>query len=376
MARAKAEAADTAAEKSDLSTAIAKDGEVLRIPVEDIEMGDRLRPVDHDWATRLGELMRVDGQRDPIWVCRLPGRSGFTLVAGAHRYTAHCLFPELGPVRALLVDSDRLSRREGEVIENLHRKGLDPIDRATFMAELVTVKKLRMGVDPSRDGRTASVAARWQQQVKEEAEDTTAKIALAYGWTAEVAEEVGISPRSVEYDLMLIRRLSPAVIDLLRQHKHHILSNASQLRALAKSEPAEQLKAAEKLCGVNRDAAEQDRPLPRTLAEAMALVQAKNGVVKPVATPEQKRFNTFFDTFGRMSLAEKKGALHQLSGRLPAGYGLAGPDVCEALETAFRIIVSLVDGEPVEDDQLQDAAGLLQSACAQIKGAQETGGAA
>lgn len=351
MASAKAEAADTAAEKSDLSTAIAKDGEVLRIPVEDIEMGDRLRPVDHDWATRLGELMRVDGQRDPIWVCRLPGRSGFTLVAGAHRYTAHCLFPELGPVRALLVDSDKLSRREGEVIENLHRKGLDPIDRATFMAELVTVKKLRMGVDPSRDGRTASVAARWQQQVKEEAEDTTAKIALAYGWTAEVAEEVGISPRSVEYDLMLIRRLSPAVIDILRQHKHHILSNASQLRALAKSEPAEQLKAAEKLCGVNRDAAEQDRPLPKTLAEAMALVQAKNGVIQPVRTPEQKRFRTVIDLVTRMSPQERRALLQS-----PMFHDLLPPE-------AGRLLISMRrDGvDRVEEKPQQPAVAIRQS---------------
>ncbi|MDZ7895018.1 MAG: MucR family transcriptional regulator [Sphingobium sp.] len=340
MARAKPEAVDAAAEKSALSAAIAKDGEVLRIPVEDIEMGDRLRPVDEDWAMRLGEMMLVDGQRDPIWVCRLPGRNSYTLVAGAHRYTAHCIFPELGPIKAIVVDSDRMSRIEGEVIENLHRKGLDPVERATFIAELVSVKKLRMGIDPAKDGRAASIAARWQQQVQDEAEDTKLNISLVYGWNEQVAEEVGLSLASVKNDITLIRRLSPAVIDLLRQHKHHILTNASQLRALAKSEPGEQLKAAEKLCGVNRDAAEMERPLPKTLAEAIALVKARDGVIQPVRTPEQKRFNKVLDALKAMAPAERR-ALFQS----PAFHDEMPPE-------AARLLASMRRGgsDAVQDD--------------------------
>lgn len=40
------------------------------VRVDQIEMGDRLRPVDESWAMALGQIMVRDGQRTPIEVCR------------------------------------------------------------------------------------------------------------------------------------------------------------------------------------------------------------------------------------------------------------------------------------------------------------------
>lgn len=346
--------------KSDIVETV---GEVLAIPVDQIDASDRLRPIDEDWATRLGEMMLADGQRTPIEVCRLPGRAGYRLVAGGHRHRAHELFPALGPVKAIVVDAERLSRRIAEISENLHRKDLEPIERATFLSELVATKKAQMGVDPSKDGRSVSAAARWQQQLSEAADDTRATIALAYGWNDQVAETVGLSTRTVKNDLMLIRRLQPASIDALQRAKHPIMKNASQLLALAKREPGEQTAIVSRMCVEG---------LPSLIDAAKAVD------TKPVQSAEDKRLSAFIGAFSRMSLAEKKGALAQLAGMVPAGHRLVEGDdpsaemigqAKQALDAAMTVLVMFIDGEPVDDDMISDTAGEVQSALQALGGA-------
>lgn len=338
-------------------------GEVLAIPVDQIDATDRIRPIDVDWATRLGEMMLVDGQRTPIEVCRLPGRDGFKLIAGGHRHEAFCIFPELGPIRAIVCDADRLSRRVAEISENLHRKDLEPIDRATFLSELVVTKKLQRGIDPTKDGRSASIAARWQQQLVDEADDTKLTMSLVYGWNGDVADQVGLSVASVKRDLMLIRRLQPASIDALRAAKHPILTNAAQLRSLAKQDPDAQAATVTRMCG---------GAVPLSLADAM-----KASGSKPVQAPDDKRLAAFTGAFSRMGLSEKKGALAHFMDDLPAGFVLLGVDrqgndsleaVRDGLDAAFKVLVGLVDGEGVDDDQIADATGAVQSALMTLGG--------
>jgi hypothetical protein len=284
-------------------------GNLLAIPATEIEASDRLRPIDEDWALRLGEIMLSQGQRTPIEVCQLPGRRDYVLVSGGHRHAAALLYPELPPLKALLVDANALDRREAEISENLWRKDLEPYDRASFIAELVRVQKLKRGLDPSADGRSASAAARWQDQVKAQAEDATANIAIVYGWTDEVAAKVGLSARTVRDDMMLIRLLPAGIVDRLRTANHPILRNASQLRALAKQHRSKRDQIVDLMC----PAGEPSVPL----ANALSAIDPK-----PTRSAEDKRLSTFIDTFGRMSLSEKKGALAILAKLLPAGFQL------------------------------------------------------
>jgi hypothetical protein len=178
-------------------------GEVIAIPVDEIELGERLRPVDTAWAAALGHIMLRDGQLTPIEVCKLPGRKTYTLVKGGHRLTAGQVYPELSPIKAIVVSADAAERRMRELSDDFFRRDLMPVDRAAFIAELVTLQKLRDGVDPAKDGRAASANVRWQKAIQQEADDATATIAVAYGWTEKVSEQIGISPRTVRDNLAL-----------------------------------------------------------------------------------------------------------------------------------------------------------------------------
>src|SRR3546814_795151 len=148
---------------------------VYSLPVADIRMGDRLRPIDHDWAKALGGIIAVEGQRDPIEVCRVPGRTGWMLVAGGHRLAAA---KDRGKshINAIIVTADKVERKMREVSENLWRKNLGPLDRSRFIAEIVELHKFKAGVDPSKDGRSASAQVRWQKALKSDAAGTRKRV--------------------------------------------------------------------------------------------------------------------------------------------------------------------------------------------------------
>lgn len=281
-------------------------GQIILVDPDQVDASNRLRPVDPVWAEALGGILAAEGQRTPIEICRLPGRAGYTLVTGAHRHAAAA---RMGlQLRAEVVTNDAAERRLREISENLHRRDLAPLDRSAFLAELVAVHKVRAGIDPSVDGRTASVNARWQKSLQNEADDTSATIALVYGWASHTGEALGLSRRTVYNDLLLHRRIPAAGVAELREVAHPILNNAAQLRALAKMDEGQQRKVIRRLA----DGA-------KSIAEAQ---DAK------AATPaDAKRLSAFIGAFGRMSLVEKKGALAQLAGMLPAGFSLTGPGV-------------------------------------------------
>lgn len=274
---------------------------LVAIPVDEIEADQRLRPIDEEWAHRLGEIMMTEGQRTPIEVCRLPGHKKFTLVAGGHRLAAAQMFFDLSPIKAIIVSNDALDRKMAEISENVWRKGLDPIDRATFVAEMVSTIKTRQGVDPKAEGRAASANARWQKALSDDADDATATIAVAYGWSEQAGEKLGLSARTIRDDLLLYKRLTPSTIARFRKRNHPILSNASELKALAKLDPSEQSKIVSLLlhAAMNIPGA----PFAK-VGEAMA---ANKGHKKP--SPEDKRHSTFMGTFKRMGVAERKGTL-------------------------------------------------------------------
>lgn len=318
-------------------------GEIILLHPDQIDASDRLRPIDPIWAAALGRVMKAEGQRTPIEVCRLPGRSGYKLVTGGHRHAG--AVAEGLQLRAEVVSSDAADRRLREVSENLWRRELSPIDRAAFIAELVTLHKVRAGIDPSKDGRAASANARWQKELKDEAEDTNATIALAYGWTETVADQVGLSKRSVEYDLLLHRRIPAGLIERLRAAESPVLRNATQLRALAKLSESEQHEVATLLIDGTA----------KSVGEAIGTLHQR-----PQADAETKRLSTFIGTFGRMGLAEKKGAISALRPHLPKGVSVGEAqdqdeqrrdELLDAIDTARELIEAMLEDDLIADPE-------------------------
>jgi hypothetical protein len=290
-------------------------GQIILLRPDQIDVGERLRRLDPVWVDGLAGVMNAEGQRTPIEVCQLPGRSDYTLVTGGHRHAAAA---KAGLwLRAEVVTNDRAERRLREISENLHRRDLAPLDRGAFLAELVAVHKVRAGLSPDDDGRKASINARWQKSLSNEAVDTNDTMSLVYGWSEQVGEQLGLSKRTIERDLLLHRRLAPMAIKQLQARPHPVLNNAAQLRQLAKLEPVQQSTVASLL--LHADAKIKGAPF-KTVSEAIA---ALSGKAKPA--PDAKRLSTFIGTYARMGIAERKAALAELAGMLPKGWSLTGP---------------------------------------------------
>lgn len=264
--------------------------DVILVNVDQVDLGTRLRPVDPTWASALGLIMLKEGQRTPIEVCREPGATRWTLVAGAHRLTGAQL-EGIEQLRAIVVTADIAERRMREVSENLWRRDLEAIDRAAFIAELVLLYKQRRGIDPAKDGRAASVTARWQKAIKNEAVDANDTMSLVYGWSDDVADQLGMSKRTVERDLIIFRRIAPTLIARLRDARHPVATNATQLRALAKMEPAEQLRVVDMLLVVGA----------KSISDALGRMRGAN---RP-ADPETKRFSAVIGQIARMTARER-----------------------------------------------------------------------
>lgn len=315
----------------------------ILVRTDQIDAGDRLRALDPVWAEALGQVMLRDGQRTPIEVCRLPGRDRWTLVAGGHRFEGARL-AGIEYLRAEVVTADRDVRRSREVSENLWHNDLAPLDRAAFVAEAVAIQKRRAGIDPTKDGRAISAAVRWQKQVKAEAEDATATIAVAYGFSADLAAAIGLSERTIRDDLMLYRRLPASQVERLRAEDHPILYNFGQLKALAKLDEQAQRDVVTRLLDPDEDLTAG--------SVAQALVQLGHRTTA-VTDPESKRLSAFIGAFSRMGQAERKGALAQLAGLLPASSKLIGTgelsdraELRTALGAAFDFFLKLDAWDP------------------------------
>lgn len=329
--------------------------------------GPRIRPVDPVWAQALGELMLREGQDDPIDIARNPATGRWELHgAGGHR-RAGALFAEIESVKVKVHHWNPDAAELREINDTLKRRELDPIDRANFVARAVEAQKRLAGIKPGQSGRVASAQARWQRELKNEAVDATVKMTVAYGWTKEVAEALGYSVSSVERDLLLARRLSPSLVQRLREVRHPILTNASQLRALAKLDEEQQAQVVSVLLGEQGDAA-------KTVSEALGRLRGANRLV---SNPADKRHSAFIGGFARMGLIEKKGALHELAPLMPKGFHLLTPSgaeaLGEALSAAFKVLTSILDSEPVSEDDAHDAAAKVQQAMIDLDQASDAG---
>jgi ParB family transcriptional regulator, chromosome partitioning protein len=275
--------------------------EVLMLDMASIDWTPGLRPIDPVWVEGLAALMKHDGQRTPIKVHRkADGRFG--LIAGRHRFKA---VETLGwaTIDGELFEGSALERRAEEVAENLHRGGLSPLDRAAFVAEAVEIAKVKAGVDPTESAQKLAAEARWSKRVGMEADDASATVAHAYGFSDQVAETLGLSRRAIYRDLELHRGLQADVVETVRALP--IGGNAAQLRALARLDDRSQREAVALLTGGQA----------KSVADAVGILKQK-----PLPDPAKKAFSAAVSNYARLSAADQRAFLRAI--KLPKGAAL------------------------------------------------------
>lgn len=281
--------------------------QVIAIEPADIFVPERIGFYHEDKATALGRLIAVDGQRDPIKVRARKGKQPWQLVTGMHRLKG-CELEGI-QVYALEVQGKAEDLADLEASENLHRRPLGPIERAKFTAALVQAAQDRLAREHGDlSQQQLAIKARWQrvkdgettteQALRDETEDTCAKIAHVYGWEDAVGEALGLSRRTIHGDLALYRLLIEPFPDLIEAlAKHPVIGeNASQLKAISAVKDVQQRRAVIELV--------LDQPSV-SVEGARTRLGIDSGKA-PAPTPDVKFSSTISDSWGRLSTPAKR----------------------------------------------------------------------
>ena len=176
--------------------------QIVTIPLSEIDVGKRLRPVDADHARMIAESMKELGQTTPIEVRAHPiarASYGYLLVSGGHRMRA-AEMAGLDEIAAIVVEVDDDQARMRELEENLIRHELNPLDRAVFLAEWHTVY-LALHPEARRGGDR-----------KSKAQDHIAKMAIRSDrFTDAARDRLNLSVRTVHRLVALAKSLAPDV---------------------------------------------------------------------------------------------------------------------------------------------------------------------
>ena len=101
---------------------------VVSIRIDQVRLGERLRPVDMVWAAALAQVIARDGQQTPIEVCREPEADHWTLVSGGHRLEG-MRAAGIEWISAIEVSANDRERRRREISENLNHVRIAHGDR-------------------------------------------------------------------------------------------------------------------------------------------------------------------------------------------------------------------------------------------------------
>lgn len=226
--------------------------DIVMIPVDQIDGGIRLRPVDEDYAALIGASMAQHGQKAPIEVLPLNEGGFYKLISGEHRRRGAQL-QGMQTIAAIVRDVDSLTAQLLEIDENLLRHELNELDRATF---LLARKDVYEALYPE----TKRGAARWKNQNEE-------ICVLMKPFTEDAAAHLGCSKRTVEVALRRVGKdgILPVVQEMIRGS--WIARRGSHLDAIAKLDAAEQRAVVQLLLQPAEPGAEM------TVAEAIRVVR-------------------------------------------------------------------------------------------------------
>jgi len=207
---------------------------VLPIRLELIDVpANRLRNLDPAWVDHLAGLIEISGLKQPILV--RPKGERFELVAGEHR---HAAVTKLGheTIMAVVEELTDDEARLAEIDENLVRRELSVLDRAIFLAERKAVWE-RMYPETQHGGDRKSLKSRDENQVAN----------LATRFSADAAEKVGMSERSVQRACNIAASLTPDTIAQLRGT--YLVDHQRDLEAFVAMSPDSQKIALTKIAG-------------------------------------------------------------------------------------------------------------------------------
>lgn len=255
------------------------------IPLDQIQVSNRLRSIDPDHAALIAQSFQANGQMTPIEV-RRAADGGFLLVSGAHRLEAANI-AGMGEIAAIIVEADDDQARLREIDENLCRRDLSELDRAAFLAERKAVW-LKLHPETGRGKRGGGKGA---------------NLHLFPSFAQDAAEKLKISPSLVDRIIRRHGNLDAHARAILATSRH--ADNGSTLDAIARLPADRQRVVAAMLV-------RPDKPC-RSVSEAVNEIVGKS----PISEIEDvdRQYRALMSAWGKASrVAAKRRFLMALSG--------------------------------------------------------------
>lgn len=252
---------------------------VVVIPISAVTIEDRLRAANQETVSGLAADITERGLRSPIEVANI-SFSTYRLVSGLHRILA-CQSLGMEEIPAFIVEGTDADLLIDEILENMTRRELSPLDRAVFTSRLKDVLSGQRGGDRrSSDFQTANVAV----------------------WSELAAQRTGWAPRTIERAAAIGSRLSSETVAALRGAD--LANNGKELEALSKFSPAMQKKFVEVLT-------RPERPARNVAAAQRELQGAPSPEDKPKADKDLQRL---IDLWSRSSKSTQDAFLKHVHG--------------------------------------------------------------
>jgi ParB family transcriptional regulator, chromosome partitioning protein len=266
---------------------------VLSIPLDQIEVGERLRAVDADYVALIAESLADRGLDTPIIVTGAGADGRHRLIAGGHRVAAA---RQAGwtEIAAKVVEVTELEAKLIEIDENLVRRELSALDRAVFLAER---KRIYEALNPAT-----------KRGGDRRATKPTSVSVWSFGKAT--AAKLGVDERTIQRAVAraAIRPDVRAMIAGLP-----IADSGAELDKLAALSPDLQFEVARRLGGQTRTIATALVAIngaPRTDSRAQADKQyaALLSAWRKAGKAARRRFLTFLENEGEVALPEPEDA--------------------------------------------------------------------
>lgn len=263
---------------------LAEHGDLARIAVGRIDVGERLRPLRAHRVETLRQDIAVQGLLAPISV--VVRGDGFLLIDGRHRLeAARALGWVRIPALVLPEATEAAVVRFGQIMANVNREDLSKLERAEHLAAL---RDAWGAINPSarHGGDRRSAAIRMVKEAHSVKEDGSPVLGLL----KDVAEKVGLSRAAFFLAIQIANGLSGATKARIRET--WIEDHQASLQALAALDAAMQAQVCELLLS--------DPPGAGSVADALVLAQGRM-----LARPDDKLFRRIAANWGRMSRANR-----------------------------------------------------------------------
>jgi ParB family chromosome partitioning protein len=266
--------------------------DVRPIPVALIEVADRMRPARAARIETLKQDIDCTGLTHPILVVRQGQK--YRLVAGLQRLEAvrALRWVEI-PATVLPEDTPDADLRFAEIMENIDREELTKLERAEHLAALkATWEAMNPAARHGGDRRSARV------RLVKDAENAEENQSAVFALCSDIAEHVGLSRRTFFIAIEIVKGLSPATKERIRDT--WIADHQAGLQALSKVAAGVQ----ERAC----DALLSDPPEAGSVADALLLAEGR-----ALPKTDDKHYQRVTATWSRMSIQSRRAfiAAHQ-----------------------------------------------------------------